>query len=370
MRSALADELGLGHSIFAFSHCRDVVAAVSRAGGMGVLGAVNMTPEQLEIELSWLDENLDGKPYGVDVLIPAGYQHVEGETVEEMAVKYAEMVPEEHAKFVNDVLDELGVPAPDPSEPPLILPPRRTRHRAAQHVEIALEHRVPLLANGLGPLPAQYIDAAHAIGTKVASLAGKPEHAVRHVEAGVDIIVAQGYEAGGHTGEIAGTVLVPAVVDAVENKVPVLQAGGIVRGSQIAAAQCLGAAGVWIGSLWLTTTESDLHPGVIQRLLEARATDTRRSRAVSGKTVRMLRSPFIDAWERDEAPKTLPMPLQGTLVLPAMERVKRNGRVDLMNTAVGQGIEMVRASQSTRTVMAALVDEYVSTLERLLEVVE
>jgi NAD(P)H-dependent flavin oxidoreductase YrpB (nitropropane dioxygenase family) len=366
----LADEFGMGHAIFGFSHCRDVVAAVSRAGGMGVLGAANMTPEQFEVELTWLDENLDGKPYGVDVLIPAKYEHVDGDTLEEMGVKYAEMVPAAHTKFINDVLQELGVPAPDPSEPPLILPPRRTHRRAAQHIEIALNHRVALLANGLGPLPAQYIEAAHGIGTKVASLAGKPEHAVRHVEAGVDIIVAQGYEAGGHTGEIAGTVLVPAVIGAVENKVPVLQAGGIVQGSQIAAAQCLGAAGVWIGSLWLTTTESDLHPGVIQRLLAAHATDTRRSRAVSGKTVRMLRSPLIDAWERDDAPKTLPMPLQGSLVLPEMERVKRYGRADLMNSAVGQGIEMVRSRRSTRVVMASLVEEYVSTLERMLKVVE
>jgi NAD(P)H-dependent flavin oxidoreductase YrpB (nitropropane dioxygenase family) len=199
---------------------------------------------------------------------------------------------------------------------------------------------------------------------KVAALAGKAVHAQRHVNNGVDIIVAQGYEAGGHTGEISTMVLVPEVVDAVA-PAPVLGAGGIGSGRQIAAALALGAQGVWLGSLWLTTQESNSGPAVLQAYLEATSADTVRSRCYTGKPARMLRNQWTDAWADPEGPGPLGMPLQNILTSEANARIARSGRKDLAFAPVGQIVGRMNEVRSVRDVMYDLVEEYIETVERL-----
>jgi NAD(P)H-dependent flavin oxidoreductase YrpB (nitropropane dioxygenase family) len=363
MRTALCDEFGIEYPIFAFTHCRDVVAAVSKAGGLGVLGAVGFSPEQLEIELDWIDAHVDGKPYGVDTVMPQKAVEVEGGSAEEMLAQIRSMIDANHWRYVDELMERFELPPlPDGEEPHGVL--GWTDDVAHRHVEIALAHPIALIANALGSPPKDVIDQAHEHGVKVAALAGKSQHAQRHVNNGVDVIVAQGYEAGGHTGEIATMILIPEVVDAV-SPTPVLAAGGIGSGRQIAAALSLGAQGVWLGSLWLTTAESNAGPAVLQAYLEATSADTVRSRCYTGKPARMLRNVWTDAWEDPAGPGPLGMPLQNILTSEANSRIARSGRKDLAFAPVGQIVGRMNQVQPVRDVMYALVEEYIETVEQL-----
>ena len=239
---------------------------------------------------------------------------------------------------------------------------------ARSHVEVALGHPVALIANALGSPPDDVIASAHRKGVAVAALAGKAQHAARHVSNGVDIVVAQGYEAGGHTGEIASMVLVPEIVDAVGADVPVLAAGGIGSGRQIVAALALGAAGAWMGSYWLTTSEytqsievSALH----QALLGATSSDTIRSRVYSGKPARLLKNKWTQAWEEQDAPEPLPMPLQNILVSEAHQRLMQSGDPDVVPMPVGQIVGRMNEIRPVADIMTSLLAEAEETLARL-----
>src|SRR5438445_3216684 len=371
MHTDLCDVFGIEYPIFAFSHCRDVVAAVSKAGGLGVLGAVGFTPEQLDIELTWIDEHVDGKPYGGDTVMPAKAADAEGTDPDAVAAYIQKMIPEEHTRFVEELMERFDLP-------PL---PEGERSRgvtgwaegvAHRHVEIALGHPIALLANALGSPPRDVIDQAHAQDVKIAALAGKAVHAERHVQNGVDIVVAQGYEAGGHTGEIATMVLVPEVVEAVA-PTPVLAAGGIATGRQIAAAMALGAEGAWCGSVWLTTEEAETMPAVKEKFLAASSSDTVRSRSLTGKPARMLRSAWTDEWERPDAPQTLPMPLQSALVAEAQLRINRSatkkgsGAHQLTNYFVGQVVGQLDRVRPARQVVLDMVTEYAEVAQSFAE---
>ncbi len=390
MRTAICDQLGTEYPVLAFSHCRDVVAAVTRAGGFGVLGATTLTPEQLDVELRWIDEAVSGKPYGVDVLVPEKLAGMErGSGFDGAAL--ADLIPEEHRRFLDSLLREYGIePSPGPNgddsagdangsgwrpageaggarEP---FAEALTGEGALRLIEVALTHPVRLVANALGAPPKEMLEAAHRAGVPVAALAGKREHAERHVAAGVDIVVAQGYEAGGHTGEIATMVLVPEIVDAVA-PLPVLAAGGIARGRQMAAAMALGARGVWTGSVWLTTAEAETHPAVKEKFLAARSSDTIRSRSITGKPARQLKSAWTDAWDGPDSPGPLPMPLQPLLVDYALHRIRRAaaagqpGAVQLVNYFVGQVVGSLDAVRPARQVLHEMVEEYVDTVAGL-----
>ena len=380
MRTSICDQLGMEYPVLAFSHCRDVVAAVTRAGGFGVLGATTLTPDQLEIELRWIDEAVAGKPYGVDVLIPeklAGMERGSGFD----AVALAGLIPEEHRRFLDSLLAEYGIdlPAGDDGEgwDTARLAGEGTAagltgEGALRLIEVALTHPIRLVANALGAPPPEMIKAAHNADVPVAALAGKRSHAERHLAAEVDIIVAQGYEAGGHTGEIATMVLVPEVVDAVAPR-PVLAAGGIARGRQMAAAMALGAQGVWTGSVWLTTQEAETLPVVKEKFLAASSSDTTRSRAITGKPARQLKSAWTEAWERPDSPGSLPMPLQPLLVDYALYRVRRAaeagapGAVQLVNYFVGQVVGSLDTVRPARQVLHDMIQEYVDTVAGLAE---
>jgi NAD(P)H-dependent flavin oxidoreductase YrpB (nitropropane dioxygenase family) len=370
VRTAATDLVGIDLPIFGFSHCRDVVAAVSNAGGCGVLGAVAHTPEQLDIDLTWIEEETKGKPYGVDLLVPERFAGSE-----EGGLDYQQLrglVPEEHREWVDDLLERYDVPpAPVDEGPPRGMGGMRIDPKSmAPLLDVLYAHRAGLVASALGPPPPHFIERSHAAGIPVAALAGSVEHARKHAAAGADLIVAQGTEAGGHTGMIATMVLVPEVVDAVA-PVPVLAAGGIARGRQLAAGMALGADGVWCGSVWLTTEEAETPPAVKDKFLRAGLGDTVRSRSLTGKPARMLRSAWTDEWERDEGPGTLPMPIQPLLIGDAMRRIHRvaakegTGANDLVTYSVGQVVGTMNTVRPTRRVVLEMIEEFADTLERL-----
>ena len=362
MRPDLCDQFGIEHPIFAFTPSEHVAAAVSKAGGLGVLGCVRFNDtDDLERTLTWLDENTDGKPYGVDVVMPMKVP-TEGKAVDLQA-----MIPEGHVSFVERALQKLGVPP---------LPEGEGRdgvlgwlHSVARsHVDVALEHRPVLIANALGSPPVDVIEQAHAAGVKVAALAGAAKHALSHVRNGVDIIVAQGYEAGGHTGEIAGMVLTPDIVDAVGPDVPVLGAGGIGSGRQVAASLALGAQGVWTGSIWLGTTEYQnlqSSAGWTEAFTRATSSDTVRTRIYTGKPARLLRTRWTEAWSEEGAPDPLPMPLQNLLVSEAHSRINASGDPDVISMPVGQIVGRMNEVRPVAEVMADLVAEFEETVGRL-----
>jgi NAD(P)H-dependent flavin oxidoreductase YrpB (nitropropane dioxygenase family) len=365
MKNELCETLGIEYPIFAFSHCRDVVAAVSAAGGFGVLGALAFSPEQLEIELDWIDNHVGGKPYGLDVVMPARDPGAEVDTSSRanMTEDVRRRLPEQHKKFVDDLIARFNLPPVenDAQASGLI---GWAHDLARQLVEVGLGHPIKLLANALGSPPGDVVRLAHDHGVKVAALSGAVQHAQRHVRNGVDIVVAQGHEAGGHTGEIATMVLVPEVVDAVA-PVPVLAAGGIGCGRQIAAALALGAQGVWMGSFWLTCAESNSSPELVDRMLKASSSDTVRTRCLTGKPARLLRSPWTDAWTEPGSPGTLPAPLQNILVSEAESRISRARRGDLAHSPVGQIVGRMNQVKPAREIMLELVDEYITTAEKL-----
>jgi NAD(P)H-dependent flavin oxidoreductase YrpB (nitropropane dioxygenase family) len=367
MKTRLCEELGMEYPIFAFSHCRDVVAAVTNAGGFGVLGALAFTPEQLAIELDWIDAHVGGRPYGVDVVMPASYAGsgdlpANASNAELQAI-LDDYIPESHRRYVEEVLERYGVP-PLPAEEGVHRLLGWTHEGARPLVDIALSHPIKLLANALGPPPPDVVEMAHNHGVKVAALVGSVSQAESQVRNNVDIIVASGYEAGGHTGEITTMVLTPDVVDAVA-PLPVLAAGGIGTGRQIAAALALGAEGVWMGSLWLTTAESDMPPHLIQKLLAAGSRDTARSRALTGKPARQLRTAWTAAWEAPESPGTLPMPLQYMLTAEAQRRIARSDVQELQGIPVGQIVSRMNTVKPVKQVMYELLEGLGEASERL-----
>ncbi len=364
VRTRATELLGIEYPIFAFSHCRDVVAAVSRAGGMGVLGALYFTPEELETELSWIDEHTRGRPYGVDVVMPVSYEGADLGDAGETLSRLRDMIPEGHRAFVNALLERHGV-APLTREGAGRYLLGWTDATARPQVEVALRHPIGLLASALGPPPPDVVEQAHRRGVTVAGLVSSARHARKQVDAGVDVIVAQGGEAGGHTGEIATMVLVPEVVDAVGRSTLVLAAGGIGRGRQVAAGLALGADGVWTGSIWLTVQEADTPEASRDRLLAATSRDTVRSRSWTGKPARMLRTAWTDAWEAPDSPGTLPMPLQFMLISDALQRINRAGAGELTTFPVGQIVGTMNRVKPVSRVIYELVEEYAETMERL-----
>jgi NAD(P)H-dependent flavin oxidoreductase YrpB (nitropropane dioxygenase family) len=367
MRTQLARRLGCEVPIFAFSHCRDVIVEVTKAGGFGVLGASTFSPEQLEQELRWIDEHVAGRPYGVDVLIPANYDREAEASLGELE----RLIPEAQRQFLDGLLTEAGVPPLPEDERARVrqdLAEGRggmTPDGARRLLAVALRHpQVKLVVSALGAPPPDVVALLRERGVMIGALCGKVSHAVRQREAGVEVIIAQGTEAGGHTGDIATMVLVPQVVEACPDT-PVLAAGGITRGSQIAACLALGAEGVWCGSVWLGTRESELTPFEKDAIFAAKAEDAVRRRARTGKPVRMLRSTLSEAWEKPGAPAYLPTPLQGILYNEAHHRVVRAGRRDLYSFPVGQAVGTMNEETSVREVMLQMQNEYLVATERL-----
>ena len=373
MNSRICEMLDIEFPLVAFTHCRDVVVAVSKAGGCGVLGAVGMSPEQLEKELKWIDEHIDGKPYGVDVLIP---NKMVGKDEKFDADKLAKMIPQEYADFRTDVLENHGIDAPELRKIDTAgssFAANTQSDGAKALLDVAFKHPIKIIANALGVPPDWMIKMGKDNDCKVAALLGTAEHAINQVKAGVDILVVSGTEAGGHCGSVSTMVLIPEVHQAIQpyGDVPILAAGGIVTGKQMAAAMAMGASGAWCGSVWLTTIESEVDPIVKEKMVAANSSQTVRSRSRTGKHSRQLVTPWTQAWEAESAPEPLPMPLQPMVAEPALQKVNKlaagghEGAQDLATYWVGQGVGLMNQSISASDVVQEFKEDFINAYERL-----
>lgn len=366
VKPEICEWFGIDFPLFAFSHCRDVVAAVTNAGGFGVLGATAYSPEQLDRELTWIDEHVHGKPYGADIIVPAKFEG-KGENLSQ--AQLVDRIPAEYRAFVTQLLDEHGIEA---DSAPRIGRSSLTGDTGAELLDVAMSHPIKMIANALGVPPDYMIEAGRERGVPVAALVGAKEHAVKQVAAGVDLIVAQGTEAGGHCGEVTTLVLIPEVIDSIDDAVPVLAAGGIVTGRQMAAAVAMGAAGAWTGSVWLTTEEAETAPYTVQKMLAATSRDTVRSTGRTGKPSRQLVSDWTDAWlPHADGHRTLPLPLQSMLAEPALRRIDvlaeqgHPGARQLATYWVGQGVGLMNKVKPARDVVLEFIEDYLAAAQRL-----
>jgi NAD(P)H-dependent flavin oxidoreductase YrpB (nitropropane dioxygenase family) len=371
MKSPICDMLGIEFPLLAFSHCRDVVAAVSRAGGFGVLGATTHSPESIEQELKWIDDHVDGKPYGLDVLIPeniatTGEKHVTWKSLESR-------ISPEHRAFTKNLLGKYGVELKTREVAPNV-PQPFDGERALEVLDAAFRHPIRLIANALGVPPKAMIEMGKAHNVPVAALVGAKEHAIRQVAAGVDILVVQGTEAGGHCGEVSTMVLVPEVIKAIKpmRDVPVLAAGGIMTGRQMAACMAMGAAGAWTGSVWLATPESETTEVFREKMIAASSRDAIRSKGRTGKPARQLRSVWTDAWDRGpDSPGALPMPLQSIISRDAFDSIDRSAAAgnaqarDLVSYFVGQGVGLIDSVKSAGAVVQEFKEDFADAIEHL-----
>ena len=375
MKTKICEQFGIEFPLFAFSHCRDVVAAVSNAGGFGVLGGVAFTPDQLEQELCWIDDHVNGKPYGVDIIVPAKF---EGKGENLTAAQLADRIPEDHRSFIAELLAEHDIPI----EETRIASSALSGDTGRSLLEVSLKHPIKLMANALGVPPDYMIAAGKERGIPVAALVGAKEHAIKQVHAGVDLIVAQGTEAGGHCGEVTTLVLIPEVLDAIAEipggkDVPVLAAGGIVTGRQMAACVAMGAAGAWTGSVWLTTEEAETAPHTKLKMLTASSRDTIRSAGRTGKPSRQLVSDWTNAWAPNPGGRApLPLPLQAMVAEPALRRIDKlaqnghPGAQALSTYWVGQGVGLMNKIKPAREVVLEFIEDYLSAAERLCRSIE
>ena len=371
MKSPICEKLGIDFPLIAFTHCRDVVCEVSKAGGMGVLGAGSFGPEQLEIELKWIDEHIDGKPYGVDLIVPTSMANKdESMSADEIGA----MVSDEHKNFAAGVLARHKVDTADIYEGQVASNQGFLGEQGAANIlDVAFSHPISLIVNALGVPPTYMLQLAKQNGVPCGALVGAKHHAIKQAEAGVDMLIVAGTEAGGHCGEVSTMVLVPEVAEAVAKypDVAVLAAGGIVTGRQMAAAMAMGADGAWTGSVWLTTQEADTLPVIKEKLMTTGSNQTVRSRSRTGKYSRQIRSPWTDAWDSEDAPDPLPMPLQSLVSEPALSKVAKlaesghEGAKQLATYWVGQGVGMMNESLSSRQVVYDFMEDFLAANERL-----
>ncbi len=373
MRTSFTDLVGVEYPLVGFNRSPGVVAAVTNAGGLGVLAASAYSPGELDAQLSWIEQQVGGKPYGVDLLVPEKFASGDPEN---LVASLRAQIPAEHLAFVNGLLAKYGVPEAAPHSGAFTdeIAAALNADGARALLDVAFEHPIALVANALGTPPADLVERAKSAEVVVASLVGQAKHAGRQLAAGVDVLVAQGTEAGGHTGTIATTILTPEIVDLAEGR-PVLAAGGIGSGRQMAAALALGAAGVWCGSVWLSSHEDITPLEVKEKFLAATSSDTLRSKARTGKPARQLRSAWHSEWEAEGSPEPLPMPLQPMLVNDAWNRIDaaaaagNEGARELESFFIGQVVGAFTALRPARQIAHDLISDCEQRLRELASLV-
>ena len=356
LHTKLCDSLGIEYPIVAFTHCKDVVAAVTNAGAFAVMGETHHTPEEIEADIKWIREKVGDKPFGIDLVFPASVPPMG--SIEELKSK----IPAEQREFTNDIKKRYELPEPK-REPELYELGWMTQDVPRKQLEVVLDEKVAVLASGLGS-PVFILEAAHARGMQVWGLIGKPRQAKRELEAGVDAIIAQGIDAAGHTGTIGTFSIVPEIV-AIAGDKPVIAAGGITTGRHLAGAIALGAAGVWTGTLWLACRESDREMVIKEMIINAGVTDTRHSACISGFTMRTLNSKWHEEWARPDAPKPAPAPFQLLLFAEIKQSAMDWGIEPFMTEAAGQGVGFIDSMKPARQIVFDMVDEAITVFEEI-----
>jgi len=355
-RTPVCDLLCIERPIFGFSHSLEVAAAISRAGGYGVFGVARELPERIPALLARLREAVGGAPFGVDLMLPAGMPADETEAEAGRAA-----LPEAHRAFVDGLRHKYAVPPA--THRTFFTETIRSKALFAAQVDAVLAADVDGVATAVG-LPPDVVARVRRAGKTTISLVGSPKHARAALAAGAQVLVAQGYDAGGHTGTIGTMSLVPQVVEAA-GAVPVIAAGGITTGAQIAAALALGAQGAWLGTAWLAAAENHTHPILLAKLLAAGSEDTTITRAHSGKPCRVIRSAWSDEWAAAGAPAPLAMPWQQALTGELLAAVEEHGIEPLVYEAAGQSVAWLRQEEPTAEIYARLVRDTDSALARL-----
>ena len=356
LHTKLCDQLGVEFPIVSFTHCKDVAVAVINSGGFAVLGEAMHTPDEIEADIKWIRERVDGKPFGIDLVLPAS---APAETsLDEISAK----IPDSHREFEQMIMQKYDVPMPKESVD-LHQWGGLSQALGRAQLEVLLEERVPVIASGLGS-PAFLLDAAHERGSLVWGLVGRTRQAKRQLEAGVDAIIAQGFDAAGHTGDM-GTLSIVAEVASIAGDTPIIAAGGITTGRHLAAALCLGASGVWTGTLWLACRESDIDMIIKERLVASTAADTVWSDSISGFTMRVLKCPWTEEWKNPDAPRPLTSPYQMILSSDYIQGANDARRGDLMTEAAGQGVGFVTEMLPARQIVSDMVEEALGVFDDL-----
>lgn len=374
IQTAFTDLVGVEHPLVGFNRSPAVVAEVTKAGGFGVLAATAYTPEQLDAQMTWIEEQVGGRPYGIDVLVPGKTAHGDPEN---LLASLRAQISDEHRQFMERLMEKYNIPPADEKTTGYgdELAAAVNPEGALALLDVALSHPIGLIANALGTPPPSLVERAHAKGVAVAALVGQGKHARRQVDAGVDVLIAQGTEAGGHTGTIATTVLTPEIVLVADGR-PVLAAGGIASGAQMAAGLALGAAGVWCGSVWLNSHEDITPLPIKEKFLAAKSTDTIRSPLRTGKPARQLHTAYHDEWAAPGAPAPLPMPLQPMLVNDAFARIDaaaaagEPGALELETFFIGQVVGSFTQLRSTREIVEEIVGDCEQRLQELAAVIK
>ncbi len=327
-----------------------LVAAVSNAGGLGCIGGSSIRPEVIRQRIRAVRQLTD-RPFGVDITLPK-MEDVKIPDPDEVRREIEEKFPK-HAKFTEELIPRLGLKPQPPDRKSWVKTPAATR----EQLKVILEEKVPILIIGLGDT-AEVVPLAHERGIKVMALAGAVKHALSHARKGTDVIIAQGYEAGGHTGTIANFPLIPQIVDAVK-PLPVVAAGGIADGRGVAAALALGAVGVWCGTAFLVSEECGIHPLFKKQILHGSSEDFVRTAYTSGHYARHFLSPVISAWIHSGL-EAMPTPYQGNAMDEIRRAAEAAGRIEVLQVPGGQVAGMLSAEKSVKRaqeIVARMVEE-------------
>lgn len=348
-RTPVCDRLGIRTPIFGFSHELDVVAAICAAGGFGVFGVARDDPARIPEKLAELRERVGDAPFGVDLMLPPGVpERSDPDDV-------ARQIPEGHRRFVEELGRKYDVPKA--TRETFFTSFVRSRELFEQQIEAVLASDADLVATAIG-VPPEVIARARSAGKTTLSLIGSPRHARAAMAAGVEILVAQGYDAGGHTGPIGTMSLVPQIVEMARPAgIPVIAAGGIATGSQLLAALAMGAQGAWLGTAWLAARENHTQRTLLRKLIDAGSEDTVITRAHSGKPCRVVRSAWSDEWSAPGAPPPLPMPYHQALTGELLAAVEEHDVAPLVYEATGQGVAWIRHEESVADIVARLERE-------------
>lgn len=374
LRTALCDMLGIEYPVVLAGMgpvaggltgpvaTAPLVAAVSNAGGLGVIGGAGFQAERLREEINKVRSMTD-KPFGVDLLLPSNFMG--GAAGGEMPPDPRDLIPKETSDGLHKIASDLGIEWLEaPRQPSPVMTRPRGAGMSDEQMEVVIEEKVAVFASGLGS-PGPWMDRLHANGTKVLSLVGNVKNAKRVAGIGADVVVAQGTEAGGHTGRIATLALVPQVIDAVA-PTPVIAAGGIADGRGLAAALAMGAIGVWCGTMFLVSEEANQPAMQKERVLAAGDEDTKITRLYSGKTMRNITNPLIEAWESSGL-QALPMGLQGMLIQDLVYSVRQAGREDLLMNAAGQASGLLTRVRPAAEILQDIVGQAAEILGRGLQ---